>query len=107
MPIDLYLAPLVVAQRLPLLWLESVGLSASGKRESERMVAEKMAATVEGVIAAHIEMQRIFWQSGVAMMRGAQPAGPLTAGMRLTQAALEPAARRVRGNAKRLSRKKR
>jgi hypothetical protein len=104
---DLYLAPLVVAQRLPLLWLEAAGLKSSDSGEGQRMVAEKFAAVFEGAVAAQVEMHRIMWQSGVAMMQGARPTGPFSATARVTRAALEPAARRVRGNARRLSRKAR
>ncbi len=101
---DLFLSPLVVAQRLPLLWLEAAGLS-QGRPESGRMVTEKVAAIAEGMAAAQIEMHSIWWQSVLAMSRGARPLGPFAATARVTQAALTPAARRVRSNVRRLKKR--
>ncbi len=103
MPPDLYFAPLVIAQRLPLLWLEAVGLSRAPQRESQRMVTEKLAAAVEGSIAVQVELQRIWWQSSMAVMRGMAPPGPVSASQRVTRAALAPAAKRVKSNMRRLS----
>lgn len=105
MPPELYYAPLVVAQRLPLLWLEAMGLSRTGERESQRMVTEKMAAVFEGGVAAQVELQRLWWQSSMAMMRGMAPTGPVAATRRVANAALQPAARRVKSNVKRLAKR--
>lgn len=102
---DFLLAPLVVAQRAPLLWLEMCGLGA-GSRESERMVEEKFAAVAEGAMAVQVELQSIWWQSALAVWQGIRPPTMMQAGTRLTQAALKPAARRVKSNAKRLSSRK-
>lgn len=101
---DLLMAPLVVAQRLPLLWLEMSGLK-RGSGEGQRMVTEKMAAVVEGTMAAHVELQRLWWESALAPLRGSLPPGPVAGSRRLAQAALRPAAKRVRHNVKRLSRR--
>jgi hypothetical protein len=98
----LLLAPLVVAQRAPLLWLEICGLG-GGSRETERMVEEKFAAAAEGAMAMQAELQSIWWQSTLAMWQGLRPPTFVQAGTRLTQAALRPAARRVKSNAKRLA----
>ena len=99
---DLMLAPLVVAQRAPLLWLEMIGLG-GGSRETERMVEEKFAAASEGVIALQVEMQSIWWQSTLAMWQGIRPPSLMQTSTRLTNAALRPAARRVKSNARRLA----
>lgn len=99
---DLLMAPLVVAQRAPLLWLEMLGLG-QGSRETERMVEEKFAAVAEGAIAMQVEMQSIWWQSTLAMWQGIRPPSLMQTGTRLTRAALQPAARRVKSNAKRLA----
>jgi hypothetical protein len=104
MPPELYFAPLVIAQRMPLLWLEAVGLSRTPQRESQRMVTEKMAAVFEGSVAVQVELQRIWWQSSLAVMRGMAPPGPMSASRRVTAAALAPAARRVKSNMRRLAR---
>jgi hypothetical protein len=99
---DLLLAPLVVAQRAPLLWLEMCGLG-QGSRETERMVEEKFAAATEGAMAMQVELQSLWWQSTLAMWQGIRPPSLMQAGTRLTQAGLRPAARRVKSNAKRLA----
>jgi len=103
---DLMLAPLVVAQRAPLLWLEMFGLG-GGSRETERMVEEKFAAVAEGAIAVQVEMHSIWWQSALAIWQGAHPPTMMQSGRRLANAALKPAARRVKSNVKRLSSSKR
>ncbi len=99
---DLMMAPLVIAQRAPLLWLEMMGLG-TGPRESERMVQEKVAAVAEGMMAMNVEMQRIWWQSSIAMVQGLKPPSAMQTGQRLVNAALRPAAKRVRSNVKRLA----
>ena len=99
---DLMLAPLVVAQRVPLLWLEMIGLG-NGSRETERMVEEKFSAATEGALAMQVEMQSIWWQSTLAMWQGIRPPSLMQTGTRLTNAALRPAAKRVKSNAKRLA----
>lgn len=99
---DLMLAPLVVAQRVPLLWLEMIGLG-GGSRETERMVEEKISAAAEGALAVQAEMQSIWWQSTLAMWQGIRPPSLMQTGTRLTNAALRPAARRVKSNVKRLA----
>ena len=100
------LAPLVVAQRAPLLWLEMLGLG-NGSRETERMVEEKIAAATEGALAVQVEMQSIWWQSTLAIWQGIRPPSLIQTGTRLTNAAFKPAARRVKSNAKRLASGKR
>jgi len=99
---DLMLAPLVIAQRTPLLWLEMMGLGGKS-RESEIMVEEKVAAVAEGAMAMQVEMQRIWWQSSLALWQGLTPPTLMQTSTRLTNAALRPAARRVKSNAKRLA----
>jgi hypothetical protein len=100
---DLLLAPLVIAQRLPLLWWEAFGVGAA-RPESSRMVSEKVAAVAEGVVAAQVEIHSIWWQSVLAMSRGLRPPGPMAVTSRVANAALKPAAKRVRSNVKRLKR---
>ncbi len=102
---DLMLAPLVVAQRAPLLWLEMIGLG-GGSNETERMVEEKFAAVAEGALAVHVELHSIWWQSTLAMWQGIKPPTLMQTGTRLTNAAFNPAARRVKSNVKRLSSRK-
>ncbi len=102
---DLALAPLVMLQRTPLLWLEMFGLG-GGSNETGRMVQEKFAAAAEGVIAAQVEWQAIWMQSALAICQGVRPPGLIQSGNRLASAALKPAARRVKQNARRLGKRK-
>lgn len=101
---DLILAPLVVMQRLPVIWTEAF-LPYGGRPESRRMVDEKMAAVLEGVVAAQVEVQLIMIQSAIGAMSGIRPPGPVTTTARLAQAALRPSAKRVKANVRRLSRR--
>jgi hypothetical protein len=105
-PFHLYLSPLVVAERLPLLWWEAMGGNSLGPRESHRMVSEKLEATQHGMIAAHQEWASSGLRGALALMRG----NPLEAAhilggasSRIASAALSPAARKVKANVKRLS----
>ncbi len=103
---QLHLAPVVVAQRMPLLWLELCGFSSSGRRESERMVTEKVEAVSEGIVAANWEILSTFVNVGAAMMTGGSPAAAVLRGyQRVADAAVEPAAKHVQGNIRRLSNK--
>jgi hypothetical protein len=70
--------------------------SYAGAREAERMVSEKMSALMEGGFAASRAL------SGLAMA-----ASPVAAGHIMVsagEAALKPAARKLKANAQRLSR---
>jgi hypothetical protein len=101
---QLQLAPMVVAQRLPLLWLEMFGFSPLGRRESERMVTEKVEAVSEGIMAAHWEVVSTFIDVGAAMMTGKSPAAAALRGHQsMMDAAVKPAAKHVRSNLRRLS----
>ena len=86
----------VVAARLARMTAEAGVPTSDGAREAERMVTEKVSAAFEGVVAAN----RVL--SGVAFA----PNPLAAAGMMLAagEAALRPARRRVRANARRLSR---
>jgi hypothetical protein len=54
-----------------------------------------------------LEMQRLWWQSSVALISGARPPSFTQSGVRLAEAGLRPAAKRVRSNVRRLSGAKR
>lgn len=99
---DLFLAPLVVMQRLPVIWTEAM-LPHNGRPESERMVREKISAVFEGSVAAQVEMQRIWMQSALGMMVGTRPPSAAATTARVARAALRPSARRVKANARRLA----
>jgi hypothetical protein len=106
-PIDLYLAPFVVAQRTPRLWWESLGGNPLGPRESTVMVSEKIEAMQRGVFAAQREAVHISLEVGLALALGRPVPATQTminAPQRIAKAALQPAARRVGANIKRLAR---
>lgn len=104
---NLFLAPLVISQRMPLLWLESIGLAPSGPRESERMVTEKVDALHEGLLAAQHEMVMASLEIGTALWMGHSPVAAAIRGTkRAAHAAMEPSERRMRGNLKRLARRR-
>ncbi len=106
-PMNLFLAPFVVAQRMPRLWWESFGGNPFGPRESHVMVSEKLRAAQSGALAAQREAVRAGFESVSAAMRGRPVEAArlmLAAPARVTEAALAPAARQVGRNARRLSR---
>jgi hypothetical protein len=83
----------VVMRRMPVLWWGILNPSASAQAEMTRMVVEKQMAMIEACAAMQVEMVRM-------MM------APFSAGSaeRMMQAALAPAARRVKANVRRLRR---
>ena len=83
----------IIARRMPLIWWGMVNPTASSQSEMTKMVVEKQMAMIEAGFAMQIEMFRI-------MMA---PFTPVSAD-RLMQAALAPAARRVKANVRRLRR---
>jgi hypothetical protein len=106
-PFALFLAPVVIAQRLPRLWWEAFGGNPFGPRETDVMLSEKMDAIQKGAAAAQRQFVLMGLESGAAMLRG-QPvdAARIAMGLsgRVIEAALQPAARKVSANMKRLSR---
>jgi hypothetical protein len=80
--------------------------AAAGKRpdarENTRMVAEKMEAFSSGLLAAGLACHRLWWQ---AALTGRLT--PAAAWLQLARAASQPARVKVRGNAKRLTRRSR
>jgi len=72
--------------------------------ELNRMVSEKLAAAAQGMIAGQAEAMRL----GFAAMTGRLPAKRIPdASASIAHAALRPALRKVKANAKRLPRRKR
>jgi hypothetical protein len=101
---NLLMASQVVGHRLPLLWMESLGLGRSGRPESERMVTEKMEALVEGMLGAQMEMMSACMAMGTAVLFGKSPERAARKGAnRVLRAATRPAERKMRSNVKRLT----
>lgn len=105
-----WLAPFVVALRMPALAREaqafSLGKGGRRRRESERMVTEKIAAANEGAMLAGLEAMRINTEIGLMAMRGEfDGIGRVLRGSpaRIADAAGQPAERRMRSNLRRLT----
>ena len=83
----------VIARRLPGLWWGMFSPSAASHIEMVKMVVEKQMAFAEACVAVNLELFRMMLA----------PWTPLSAD-RLMQAAIAPAARRVKANVRRLRR---
>jgi hypothetical protein len=83
----------IVARRMPVIWWGVWKPTASSQAEMTRMVIEKQMAFVEACVAVQGEILRM-------MLAPVTPAS----GDRLMQAAIAPAARRVKANVRRLRR---
>jgi hypothetical protein len=90
-------AATVLGFRLPMLWAMTFDPTPERRAEALRMVTEKSAAVAEGFAAAWTEAAL----AGLQMATGVNPAG------RIAAAALRPARRKVKANARRLKRRKR
>ena len=102
----LWLAPLVVSARLPILWFEALEPDPSRRAETNRMLVEKVVAVQEGVVAAQLALGKACADATVAMMFGMTPKGsPRGILQAMVHASLAPAARRVRANHKRLGKR--
>ncbi|PBC06642.1 hypothetical protein [Mesorhizobium sp. WSM3859] len=103
---DLLLAPAVISLRVPLLVLDAVSHAPNG-REALQAVQEKALAVTEGLFAAQaktFEAALRFWPD---VLSGKSPSlCDGTAAMEATAAALLPAARQVRRNFDRLSKRR-
>lgn len=94
-------APMVIAQRLQDMALS--GGSARGSAEMNRMVDEKMAASAESAVALGAAMMKHGMHVASAVASGNSKAMS-DASSHMTVAALAPYVKRVRANARRLSR---
>jgi hypothetical protein len=93
-PVEISLsAAEIIARRMPVLWWGMVNPAAADRAEMTRMVVEKQMAFAEACFAMQLETFRM-------MMAPWTPASA----DRMMQAALAPAARRVKANARRLRR---
>jgi hypothetical protein len=102
----LMLSPLVVAARLPIVWLEAFNPDPRRRSETNRMVTEKVAAMQEGMVASQMALGTAMAEAAAAMMFGLQPKGtPHSVAESMINAGLAPAARRVKANHKRLGKR--
>lgn len=97
-------APFVMALRLHEMQLAALTGKTQDSTELNRMVSEKMAATAESVMAVNMALWRAAFDNTVRLMTGGGASLGL-GGTAIAAAALKPYGKRVRGNARRLSRK--
>lgn len=92
----------VLSFRLPMLWAMAFSPTPERRAEAVRMIAEKQMAVAEGLNAAALSALATWMK----LAAGARISGP-AATARLVNAAARPGERRLRANARRLSRRKR
>lgn len=94
-------APFVIALRLHEMQLAALTGKTQDAAEFHRMVAEKVAATAESVIAVNMALWRAAFDNTLRLMTGGKAS---LGGTAIASAALRPYGKRVRSNARRLSR---
>jgi len=101
-----FLAPLIVAMRVPALALEAQRAGQLGS-ETTRAISEKIEAVLEGTLAAQLSMWASMMQFWPEVIAGKTPA--LVSGSAITkslEAAARPTHKRLVANFQRLSRRK-
>jgi hypothetical protein len=102
----LFLSPYVMASRMPILWAEALNPNPGSRSETNRMMAEKVAAVQEGALAAQTALGQAVLETWAAFAFGQVPqATPRKTADAMMQASLAPAARLVKANAKRLGKR--
>lgn len=103
---NLMLAPMVMAMRLPIMAAEA-GSAMAGRSESAGAAAEKWKALGEGVAAAQIAWVQSAMLFPLSLAKATTAHGPLMdLANDIAVAALQPAARQVRLNHRRLSKRR-
>lgn len=99
------LAPMVMAVRLPIMAAETAGSALGGKSESAGAVAEKWKAMSDGVVAAQLAWMQGAMLFPLSLAKATSAHGPIMEmASDIAVAALQPAAKQVRLNHRRLSR---
>lgn len=99
----LFEAPFVIALRLQEMQMAVLTGKTQDVAELYRMIFEKVAATADSVAAVNVALWKASFDNSMRLMMGGQPSDHGTA---IASAALRPYGKRVRSNARRLSRKK-
>jgi hypothetical protein len=94
-------AAVTIAARTPGLISQSFNPTAENAREAQRMVQEKLDALVEGAAAAQFAWASLMVKASFGGIRNANDWSMGLAGV--AEAAMRPAKRKVRANAKRLT----
>ena len=102
---DAYLASMVIAMRMPVMMLEAMSKTERSGAETQRAVSEKVAAAVDGAVAAQVSLissASTFWFD---VMCGQSPAGLMAkAARKAADASVRPGRKTLRANYKRLQR---
>jgi hypothetical protein len=102
----LWLSPMVMAARMPILMYESLNPDPSRRNETNRMVTEKVAAAQEGILAVQVAFGRAVAENTISMLFGRMPRSTAhNTAEAMVQAGLAPAARVVKANARRLTKR--
>lgn len=94
-------AAVTIAARTPGLFMHSVNPTAESARETHRMVQEKIDAVVEGAQAAQFAWASFMMKACFGGIRSPSDLSLAMSGV--AEAAMRPARRKVRANAKRLT----
>ena len=98
-------APTVIAQRMSRMMLPDIMRNSADRAEDNRMVAEKTAATFEGIAAMQTEMASQMMTAWWGMAFGKMP-NAARAADEIASAGLKSTRATVKANAKRLGKKK-
>jgi hypothetical protein len=90
-----------IARRMPVLWWGMVSPGTANHAEMAKMVIEKQMAFAEGVFALQMEVLKLAFRPWWEMTAAAHH----EAAQGLLRAALQPSAKRVKANARRLRRR--
>lgn len=97
-------APFVMAMRIHEMQMAALTGKSQDAAEMNRMVTEKVMATAESAVAVNMAISRAAFGAAMQMMTGGRPS-TAKAGETFAAAALKPYGKRVRANARRLSKK--
>ena len=95
-------APFDIAIRLQEMQMAALTGKSHDVTELHRMISEKIAASAESVMAVNMALWKAAFDNTLRLMAGGAASGHGTA---IASAALRPYGKRVRSNARRLSRK--
>jgi hypothetical protein len=97
-------APIVMAQRMSRMMLPEAMKTAGDFAEDRRMVEEKSAAAVDGIVAANIEFGRQMMNAWICTAFGKMQQ-PMKFTDAIAEAALRPMRAKVKANVKRLGKR--
>lgn len=100
----MWAAPLVMGARLSRMMLPDAMRTAADRAEDTRMVAEKVKAASDGIIAMQTEMATQLMGAWIGMAFGKMPKAAKSADA-IAAAGLKPARRKVKANVKRLAKR--